>query len=86
MPRKRDLKKLAGEVPFLLALPTIVDPSGFGETIADAATPEQALTIIKSIDAAMQDYEFTLNLARWCVEELKKSSPPEEPFSLAELE
>lgn len=56
------------------------------ETIAGQLDQEQAMQLIKDLDACQADYEFTLQLARYLVAELKKSAPPEEPFKLSELE
>lgn len=68
-----------------ITLQTEIDPQSLGEMLADQCTHEQALSLIQSLDIGMADYDFTLALAKWCVEELKRSSPPEEPFSLSEL-
>lgn len=56
------------------------------ETIAEQLDREQALQLIKDLDAWQEDYDFTLQLARYLVEELKKSALPEEPFKLSDLE
>ena len=56
------------------------------ETIAGQLDQEQTMQLIKDLDAWQADYEFTLQLARYLVEELKKSALPEEPFKLSELE
>lgn len=56
------------------------------ETIADQLDLDQSMQLIKELDAWQADYEFTLQLARYLVEELKRSAPTEEPFKLSDLE
>jgi hypothetical protein len=82
MPKRKPTPKLVPSV----SLHTEIDCYPLGEMIAEGATHEQGLEVIKGIDAGFADYEFTLMVARWAVAELKKSSPPEEPFTYDELE
>lgn len=68
-----------------ISLQTEIDPQALGEMLAERCSHQQALSVIKSLDIGMADYDFTLALAKWCVDELKRSSPKDEPFSLSEL-
>lgn len=56
------------------------------EDITEQLNQSQAMQLIKEIDRAQCDYDFTLNLARYLVAELKESAPTDEPFNISELE
>lgn len=84
MPR-RPLRNAENVVPSLV-LSTTIDCVALGEIVAEQATHEQALSVIKTIDRGMGDYDFTLAVARWCVAELRaETNGTDEPFTLEEL-
>jgi hypothetical protein len=58
---------------------------GLADELAAVLSHEETFALIKLLDQAMCDYDFTLDLARHCVKELIAESSSSEPFQLTDL-
>ena len=57
-----------------------------GDIVDSLETQEEAFELIKRIEMAMEDYEFTQRLAKYCISELKKECEgTDEPFNISEV-
>lgn len=71
--------------PVNVPITTTINATDLIEAIAQNVPMEDVQSFVQRLDAAMQD-DFTLELARHLVKELRASSNPDDPFELADLE